>query len=97
MSLKAPPVRVVEVIDPLGDELMPEVDEVSMRSTGSDEEVEFLGALYPPPQKSSIKPFKATSDQKATEALSSSRLESPPPTKRVKLDGTTQVTRLSPP
>jgi hypothetical protein len=97
VSLKVPQVRVVEVIDPLGDELMPEVEEVSMTSTGSDDEVEIIGALYPPPQKSSIKPFKATSHQKATETLNSPRLESPPPIKRVKLDGTAQVKQLSTP
>jgi hypothetical protein len=34
---------VVEVIDPFSDEMMPEVDEVYMRSTGSDDEVEILG------------------------------------------------------
>ena len=97
MSLKAPQVRVVEVIDPLGDELMPEVEEVSMTSTGSDDDVEILGASYPPPQISLIKSFKATSHQKATETLNSSRLESPTPTKRVKLDGTAQVKQLSTP
>ena len=43
MSLKASQVKVVQVIDPLGDEMMPEVQEVYMRSTGSDDEVEILG------------------------------------------------------
>jgi len=88
---------VVEVRDPFGDEMMPEVEEVSMRSTGSDDEAEIIGGAYAPPQKSSIRPFKAASDQKATGSLNSSRQESPPATKRVKLDGTAQVKQLSPP
>jgi hypothetical protein len=88
---------VVEVRDPFGDDMMPEVEEVSMRSTGSDDEVEILGPACAPPQKSSIKPFKAASDQKSVGSLNSSRQDSPPATKRVKLDGNAQVKQFSTP
>ena len=64
---------MVEVRDPFGDDMMPEVEEVSMRSTGSDDEVEILGGTYAQPQKSSIKPFKVPSDQKSVGSLNSSR------------------------
>lgn len=40
---------MVEVRDPFCDDMMPEVEEVSMRSTGSDDEVEILQGTYAQP------------------------------------------------